>query len=88
MEAHGWRSAEVVSSPSHLRRAALIFARFPIAWRMHAARWPPEFGWGSRAARECYEAADTARLRLTTFPESRFLPGSDAVPAPAAPSKP
>jgi uncharacterized SAM-binding protein YcdF (DUF218 family) len=74
MEAHGWHSAEVVSSPSHLRRASLIFAHFPITWRMHAAPWPPEYGLFNRAFHEWYEAVDTARLRLTSFPESRFLP--------------
>lgn len=39
MKAHGWTSAEVVSSPNHLPRAALIFSRLPIQWRTHAA--PP-----------------------------------------------
>lgn len=39
MKAHGWNSAEVVSSPSHLRRAGLIFSHVPILWRTHAA--PP-----------------------------------------------
>ncbi len=39
MKAHGWRSAEVVSSASHLPRAGLIFSRLPIEWRVHAA--PP-----------------------------------------------
>lgn len=37
MKAHGWNSAEVVSSPSHLARAGLIFSRLPIEWRTHAA---------------------------------------------------
>jgi uncharacterized SAM-binding protein YcdF (DUF218 family) len=74
MEAHGWRSAEVVSSPSHLRRASLIFGHFPISWRMQAASWPTEYGFFHRTANEWYEAVDTARLRLTSFPESRFLP--------------
>lgn len=74
MEAHGWHSAEVISSHDHLPRASLIFAHFPIAWRMHAAPWPPEYGVLHRAAEEWYEAADTARLRITSFPESRFLP--------------
>ena len=73
MEAHGWHSAEVISSHSHLPRASLIFAHFPVAWRMHAAPTPPEYGLLHRAAAEWYEAADTARLRLTSFPESRFL---------------
>jgi uncharacterized SAM-binding protein YcdF (DUF218 family) len=39
MRAHGWRSAEVVSSPSHLPRAGLIFSREPLEWRLHPA--PP-----------------------------------------------
>ncbi len=39
MQARGWRSAEVISSPSHLPRAGLIFSRQPLEWRMHAA--PP-----------------------------------------------
>jgi uncharacterized SAM-binding protein YcdF (DUF218 family) len=39
MKAHGWSSAEVVSSARHLPRAGLIFSRLPIAWRTHAA--PP-----------------------------------------------
>jgi uncharacterized SAM-binding protein YcdF (DUF218 family) len=75
MQAHGWHSAEVVSSHSHLPRASLIFAHFPITWRMHAAPWPPEYGFFHRAANEWYEAIDTARIRITTFPESRFLSG-------------
>lgn len=39
MKAHGWRSAEVVSSAYHLPRAAMIFGRTNIQWRIHAA--PP-----------------------------------------------
>ncbi len=39
MKAHGWESAEVVSSAWQLKRAGLIFSRMPIAWRAHAA--PP-----------------------------------------------
>jgi uncharacterized SAM-binding protein YcdF (DUF218 family) len=73
MREHGWHSAEVISSDSHLPRASLIFAHFPIAWRMHAAPWPAQYGLLHRGAIEWYEAADTARLRLTSFPESRFL---------------
>lgn len=37
MQAHGWRSAEVVSSARQLPRAALIFGRGPLAWRTHIA---------------------------------------------------
>lgn len=39
LQSHGWSSAEVVSSANHLPRAALIFGRLPLQWRMHAA--PP-----------------------------------------------
>lgn len=37
MKAHGWRSAEVVSSASHLPRAGIIFSEYPLEWRTHAA---------------------------------------------------
>jgi uncharacterized SAM-binding protein YcdF (DUF218 family) len=39
MQAHGWSSAEVVSSAAQLPRAGLIFNRQPLEWRAHAA--PP-----------------------------------------------
>jgi uncharacterized SAM-binding protein YcdF (DUF218 family) len=37
---HGWQSAEVVSSASHLPRAALILGRLPLSWRLRAAPLP------------------------------------------------
>jgi len=37
MRSHGWDSAEVISSPSHLPRAGLILSRLPMKWRVHAA---------------------------------------------------
>jgi len=39
MKEHGWQSAEVVSSASHLPRAGIIFSEYPLEWRTHAA--PP-----------------------------------------------
>jgi len=46
MRSHGWKSAEVVSSPSHLPRAALILSRLPMQWRVHAApALGPEGSW-------------------------------------------
>ena len=51
MKAHGWNSAEVVSSPSHLPRAGLIFSRLPLQWRTHVAPpLAPESALQSRAA--------------------------------------
>jgi uncharacterized SAM-binding protein YcdF (DUF218 family) len=37
MNAHGWRSAEVISDAPHLPRAGLVFSRLPVSWRTHAA---------------------------------------------------
>jgi uncharacterized SAM-binding protein YcdF (DUF218 family) len=37
MRGHGWESAEVISTASHLPRAGLILSRLPLKWRTHAA---------------------------------------------------
>lgn len=37
MRKHGWESAEVISSPSHLPRAGLILNQLPMKWRVQAA---------------------------------------------------
>ena len=37
MRSHGWESAEVISSASHLPRAGLDPNRLPLKWRTHAA---------------------------------------------------
>ena len=37
MKNNGWTSLEVVSSPEHLPRAAMIFSQLPVSWRMHPA---------------------------------------------------
>jgi uncharacterized SAM-binding protein YcdF (DUF218 family) len=60
MKAHGWNSAEVIANPAHLRRAALIFTREPIEWRMQAApRIEPESAqWN--AAESLWEDAKAA----------------------------
>jgi uncharacterized SAM-binding protein YcdF (DUF218 family) len=64
MKAHGWQSAEVVSSAYHLPRAGLIFNSFPLQWRGHAA--PPlepqlvAYGW----AKAAMEDMKTARYLI------------------------
>jgi uncharacterized SAM-binding protein YcdF (DUF218 family) len=50
MRRHDWDSAEVISSPSHLPRAAMILSRLPIEWRVHPA--PPLEPVGSEATAE------------------------------------
>jgi hypothetical protein len=37
MKQHGWQTAEVVTSASHLPRAEIIFNKTPIGWRGHSA---------------------------------------------------
>jgi uncharacterized SAM-binding protein YcdF (DUF218 family) len=61
MKAHGWRSAEVVSNASHLKRAGLIFSRLPVEFRTHAAPMlePEEAGTADWAA--MFEVLKTAR---------------------------
>jgi uncharacterized SAM-binding protein YcdF (DUF218 family) len=54
MKAHGWQSAEVVSSPTHLPRAGYIFSGMPILWRTHAAPslspQPAAYPWAAASA--------------------------------------
>ncbi len=54
MKAHSWRSAEVVSSTSHLPRAGYIFNELPLQWRTHAAPSlspePAAYPWASTYA--------------------------------------
>ena len=74
MTEHGWTSAEVVSSPSHLPRTALILEHFPLLWRTHPAPWPPQYTFWWRAAHYSVEAQSCLRLRLLGFPRTPFLP--------------
>lgn len=81
MHQHGWSSAEVVSSPSHLGRAALILNTFNIRdpqlsidWRTHAAHWPSSYGIDHKLTLYTLEARRCLELRVHGFPSSRFLP--------------
>jgi uncharacterized SAM-binding protein YcdF (DUF218 family) len=74
MAAHGWTSAEVVSSPSHLPRTALILKNFSMQWSTHPAPWPPEYDLWQRAAHFGVETEYCLKLRLFGFPTTRFLP--------------
>lgn len=74
MSNSGWNTAEVVSSPSHLPRTALILEHYPIQWVAHPAPWPPEYSIWQRGAHYAVEAEYCLRLRIFGFPKSRFLP--------------
>jgi uncharacterized SAM-binding protein YcdF (DUF218 family) len=74
MAAHHWTSAEVVSSPSHLPRTALILRHFPILWRTHPSLWPSEYPFWEKAILFYAEAEHCLKLRIFGFPSSPFLP--------------
>jgi uncharacterized SAM-binding protein YcdF (DUF218 family) len=74
MAAQHWTSAEVVSSPSHLPRAALILAHYSFLWRTRRAPWPSEYSGLQRALRYCIEAEYCLRLRMLGFPATPYLP--------------
>jgi uncharacterized SAM-binding protein YcdF (DUF218 family) len=81
MHAHGWSSAEIVSSPYHLGRTALILAAFNsrqpalhLDWRTHPAGWPPEDTVFLKALLYSVEARRCLYLRVFGLPGSRFLP--------------
>ena len=76
MRRHGWQSAEIVSSPSHLPRAALILEHYSFPWRTHASGWPPEYSAVTICLHFWVEAGYCMRLRLFGFPRSPFLPAS------------
>jgi uncharacterized SAM-binding protein YcdF (DUF218 family) len=75
MLANGWHSTEVISSPYHLPRTALILWHHPqLKWRTHPGQWPPEFGIWTKLQRQWREASGCFRLRIRGFPPSKFLP--------------
>lgn len=86
MHDHGMNSAEIISSPSHLPRAALIVNTLNvdqpslyINWRTHAAHWPHEYSIFREAALYIGEARNCLILRFNGFPSSRFLPRDRAI---------
>jgi uncharacterized SAM-binding protein YcdF (DUF218 family) len=76
MAEHRWSSAEVVSSPSHLPRTALILQHYSMQWNTHPAPWPPEYGFWQRAAHYAIEAEYCLRLQILGFSATHFLPSS------------
>jgi uncharacterized SAM-binding protein YcdF (DUF218 family) len=74
MDAHNWTSAEVISSPSHLPRTALILEHYTFPWHTHSAPWPKEYGRLERSAHYLVEMEYGLRLHLFGFPKTTFLP--------------
>jgi len=84
MDAQGWQSAEVISSPSHLPRTALILLHYKehstganaFAWRTHPAQWPKEFTQEQIVQHYAGEMKGCWRLTHRGFPKNKWLPGS------------
>ncbi len=81
MHQHNWSSAEVVSSPNHLGRTALILDTFnstqpalSIDWRTHPAPWPHEYNIPHELLLDYGETLRCLQLRIQGFPPSKFLP--------------
>jgi uncharacterized SAM-binding protein YcdF (DUF218 family) len=81
MHAHGWHSAEVVSSSAHISRAAMILLamakkhpELTIQWRTRAALWPRGYKWRNRLYITTYEDLRCLLIRVAGFPDSKFLP--------------
>jgi hypothetical protein len=79
MAANNWHSAEVISSPYHLPRTALILGHYHDAlafdWRTHAAHWPHEYNILTRIEKDWHEALGLVKLRMHGFPGSnQYLP--------------
>lgn len=74
MKAHDWHSAKIVSSASHLPRASLIFARFPIRYQMQGARESADAEFNHPWTVYAYEACRVDLIRLFGFGGSRYLP--------------
>jgi uncharacterized SAM-binding protein YcdF (DUF218 family) len=75
MEKNGWDTTEVISSPYHLPRTALILSHYRrLRWGTHAAHWPPDYGPLKKAQSEWREALNCFRIRLFGFRNSKYLP--------------
>jgi uncharacterized SAM-binding protein YcdF (DUF218 family) len=59
MRSHGWESAEVISSPSHLPRAGMILSHLPMKWRVDAAPALGPVGAGAAAEQSAVEILKT-----------------------------
>jgi uncharacterized SAM-binding protein YcdF (DUF218 family) len=66
MKAHGWSSAEVISSKTHLSRAGLIFSRLALQWRTHPAPPLQPESETEHAVSVAWETLKTARYLVWT----------------------
>jgi uncharacterized SAM-binding protein YcdF (DUF218 family) len=74
MQAQGWHSAEVISSRSHLPRAALILHNYKMSWHTHAANWPPEYHFYKILAIYAGEIQHCWQIHQKGFPPNALVP--------------
>ena len=74
MAAQNWHSAEVISSPSHLPRAALILANYTFAWHTHPAHWPHEYNFAEILAIYASEIKDCWQIHQRGFTAGALFP--------------
>jgi uncharacterized SAM-binding protein YcdF (DUF218 family) len=78
MREKGWTSVEIISSPSHLPRAALIMKHYPVQWKEQASQWPPQYSLRRIAVLYAGEISDVFVLRWFGFAPSSFLHNKSA----------
>jgi len=74
IKAHGWDSAEVIANPTHLPRAAMIFSRIGLQWRMHAAPRLEPASATQKTLAALWEDAKTARYLVWAREMDRCQP--------------
>lgn len=75
MAANGWHTTEVISSPYHLPRTALILRHYPqLRWKTQAASWPPGYGVRKKLKLDWNEAVSCFHIRIHGSPPSKYLP--------------
>ncbi len=80
MQVYGWHSAEVISSPYHLPRTALILGHYrgasAFVWRTHAETRPPKSSTVETVQHAVHEALGVIKLWLETYRHNPYLPNS------------
>lgn len=75
MQQHGWHTAEVVSSPSHLPRTSLILQHYKdLSWHTHASKWPAEYTFEKIDKLFAGESNGCWKIMHTGFGNNKFIP--------------
>jgi uncharacterized SAM-binding protein YcdF (DUF218 family) len=81
MHQHNWSSAEIVSSPSHLPRTAVLMNNLNLQrpnlsfdWHTHASRWPSEYSLLQETKLYANESWYALKLRVNGVPAQQFSP--------------